>query len=387
MHIKNIVNKIMKKLFFVAALAGAAMLASCGGNKGGVQMGSLSDFDSLSYALGANIGYGLSYEMKDIPFDYDVMSKAIKEGALGKASQDHEESLKLLREYFMSKRGARAQAISMKRAKADSIRLAGGDSTKVEYPVADAEMFESEEEREQISYAFGNDLGYNISQSGMPIQLVWICEAIQNVNDNTAKMKEDEVNQYLQYYFMVKLPAENAAASKEWLEGIEKKSGVKKTESGLLYKLIEPGDTTAMAKDPRDVVKVHYTGRTRDGKVFDSSIFANRSEEQQELMRRQRPDMFDEKGNLKEADQPIEFPLNRVIPGWTEGMQLVGKGGKIMLWIPSDLAYGTNGAGRSIGPNQALEFEVELVDVTPYVEPAPADSTATAEKPEAAPVK
>ena len=76
-------------------------------------------------------------------------------------------------------------------------------------------MIRSEEEREQISYAFGIDLGYNISLSGMPIQLVWICEAIQIFNDNPAKMKEDEVNQSLQYYFMVKLPAENAAASKE----------------------------------------------------------------------------------------------------------------------------------------------------------------------------
>ena len=377
----------MKKVFFVGALAGAAMLASCGGNKGGVQMGSLSDFDSLSYALGANIGYGIGYDMKDIPFDFDVMTKAVKEGALGKASQDHNASLDLLRDYFMSKRSARAREIAEKRAQADSVRLAQGDSTKVEYPAADAAMFESEEEREQISYAFGNDIGYNLVQSGMPVQLVWICEAMQNVRDNEAKMTEDEVNQYLQYYFMVKLPAENAAASKEWLAGIEKKSGVKKTESGLLYKVTDMGDTTVMAKNPRDVVKVHYTGRTRNGKIFDTSIFANRTKEQQEMFRKQRPDMFDEKGNLKEGDKPVEFPLNRVIPGWTEGMQLVGKGGKITLWIPAELAYGSNGAGRVIGPNEALEFEVELVDVTPYVEPTPADSTATAGAAEVAPAK
>lgn len=387
MHIKNTVNKTMKKIFFAAALAGAAMLASCGGNSSNVKMGSLSDFDSLSYVLGANIGYGINQEMKDIPFDMDVVIKGIKEGAMSKASQDHNESLDMLREYFMAKRGMRAREIAKKRAEADSIRLAQGDSTKVEYPVADAEMFESEEEREQLSYAFGNDIGYNLLQSAMPVQVVWVCEALQNIRDNAAKMSQDEVNQYLQYYFMVKLPAENAAASKAWLEKIEKKSGVEKTESGLLYKVTNAGDTTVMAKDPRDVVKVHYTGRTRNGKIFDTSIFANRTKEQQEMFRKQRPDMFDEKGNLKEGDQPVEFPLNRVIPGWTEGMQLVGKGGKITLWIPSELAYGSNGAGRMIGPNEALEFEVELVDVTPYVAPAPADSTATAETPEAAPAK
>lgn len=387
MHIKNTVNKTMKRIFFAAALAGAAMLASCGGNSSNVKMGSLSDFDSLSYVLGANIGYGINQEMKDIPFDMDVVIKGIKEGAMSKASQDHNESLDMLREYFMAKRGMRAREIAKKRAEADSIRLAQGDSTKVEYPVADAEMFESEEEREQLSYAFGNDIGYNLLQSAMPVQVVWVCEALQNIRDNAAKMSQDEVNQYLQYYFMVKLPAENAAASKAWLEKIEKKSGVEKTESGLLYKVTNAGDTTVMAKDPRDVVKVHYTGRTRNGKIFDTSIFANRTKEQQEMFRKQRPDMFDEKGNLKEGDQPVEFPLNRVIPGWTEGMQLVGKGGKITLWIPSELAYGSNGAGRMIGPNEALEFEVELVDVTPYVAPAPADSTATAETPEAAPAK
>lgn len=361
----------MKKIIFAATLAGAALLTSCGGGNGKVQMGSLSEFDSLSYALGANMGFGISYEMKDIPFDYAVVTKAIEEGALNKASQKHDESLEMLRDYFMNKRGARMRAIAEKRAEADSIRLAGGDSTKVEYPAADPEMFESEEEREQISYAFGNDIGYNIVQSGMPIQLVWVKEALQNVIDKNPKMQEDEVNRYLQYYFMVKRPAENAEASKAWLEKIEKKSGVKKTESGLLYKITNEGDTTVRAKDPRDVVKVHYTGRTREGKVFDTSKFANRPKEQQKMLKQQRPDDYDK-------DEPIEFPLNRVIPGWTEGMQLVGKGGTITLWIPAELAYGARGAGRDIGPNEALEFEVELIDVTPYVEPAPADSTAAA---------
>ena len=215
----------------------------------------------------------------------------------------------------------------------------------------------------------------------MPIQLVWIGQAMQDVRDGKAKMTEDEVNQYLQYYFMVKRPAENAAASKAWLEKTEKKSGVKKTESGLLYKVTKEGDAAKMAKDPRDVVRVHYTGYTREGKVFDTSIFKNRSKEQQEMMRKQSPDSFDEKGAPKEADEPAKFPLNRVIKGWTEGLQLVGEGGKITLWIPSDLAYGTRGAGRDIGPNEALQFDVEVIEVIPYEEPAPADSTATTPAP------
>lgn len=360
----------MKKIIFAATLVGVAMLAACADKAGSkVTMGSLSKFDSLSYALGANIGYGLDYEMKDIPFDYKAIDKGIREAAMEKASLDQDKAMDLLRGYFMGKRGERARAIAQKRAEADSIRLAGGDSTKVEYPAADPEMFESEEERDEISYAFGTDIGRNIRQSNLPVQVAWICEAMQNVRDHDAKMSEMECQQFLQNYFMVTLPAQNEAASQEWLSKIEKKSGVQKTESGLLYKVVKAGDQEAMAKDSRDVVKVHYTGRTREGKVFDSSIFENRSKEQQEMIKKQRPDDYN-------ANEPIEFPLNRVIPGWTEGMKLVGKGGKIMLWIPADLAYGKRGVpGGAIGPNEALEFEVELIDVEPYVEPAPAETT------------
>lgn len=352
------------------------MLASCGGKKG-VEMGSLSKFDSLSYALGANIAYGISFEMKDIPFDFAAVEKGVQEGALGKATEDHDKSLEKLRDYFMSKRGERAQVIAKKHAEADSIRLAKGDSTKIEYP-ADPSMFTSDKERGEISYAFGNDIGYNIAHSNMPIKVVWITEAMKNVRDKKAKMDENAVNQYLQYYFMVKLPKENGEASKKWMDKVAKKSGVKKTQSGLLYKVEKAGDEKVKAKDPRDVVKVQYTGRTRDGKVFDTSIFENRTKEQQEMMRKQNPDGFDKSGKPKKGDEAVEFPLNRVIPGWTEGLQLIGKGGKITLWIPAELAYGQQGAGRDIGPNEALQFDVELIDVTPYVEPPHVDSAAMA---------
>lgn len=94
----------MKKLLSVAALAGAVLLCSCGGNKT-LKMGSLSKFDSLSYALGANIGYGMQYEMSDIPFNFEEVNKGIKEGALDKSKQKHEDAIDILRDYFMNKRG------------------------------------------------------------------------------------------------------------------------------------------------------------------------------------------------------------------------------------------------------------------------------------------
>lgn len=354
----------MKKILF-ATLCAAMLLTSCSGGNGKneITLGDRSEFDTLSYALGANIASGMKYQLGGVPFDYKALDENFRKAALGDAKMTREEAREILQDYFgYEKYGQRSQEIARKRQQADSVRRANGDSTTVEYG-ADPEMFETEEERTEVSKAFGVDMGYNVSESGLPLQIVWMQEGMQNVRDKNPKMTEQEVGEYLQYYFMVKRPADNAAASKAWLEQIEKKSGVKKTESGLLYKVVKAGDEEMRPSDPRDVVKVHYTGRLRTGEVFDTSIFKNRKKEQQEQMKQQFPDTYDK-------DEPVEFPLNRVIRGWTEGMQLVGKGGKIILWIPSEMAYGAQGGG-SIGPNEALEFEVELIDVTPYEEPKP----------------
>ncbi|OOF54121.1 peptidylprolyl isomerase [Rodentibacter genomosp. 2] len=115
-----------------------------------------------------------------------------------------------------------------------------------------------------------------------------------------------------------------------------KKEGVKTTKSGLLYRVVEAGKGEVIK--PTDMVKVHYTGKLPDGKVFDSSV---------------------------ERGQPAEFRLEQVVKGWTEGLQLVKKGGKIELVLPPDLAYGKQGAGASIPPNSTLYFEVEVLDVNP----------------------
>jgi FKBP-type peptidyl-prolyl cis-trans isomerase len=113
------------------------------------------------------------------------------------------------------------------------------------------------------------------------------------------------------------------------------KEGVKTTASGLQYKITKEG--TGKSPAATDKVLVHYEGKLLDGTVFDSSI---------------------------KRGEPIAFPLNRVIPGWTEGLQLVKEGGKAILYIPSGLAYGISGTpGGPIGPNETLIFEVELIKI------------------------
>lgn len=124
------------------------------------------------------------------------------------------------------------------------------------------------------------------------------------------------------------------AKGEKFLEDNAKKEGVAVTASGLQYKILTPG--TGRSPKATDTVRVHYEGTLIDGKIFDSSYRRGES---------------------------IEFPLNRVIPGWTEGVQLMQEGAKFRFFIPSKLAYGARGAGRDIGPNEALIFDVELLKV------------------------
>jgi len=120
----------------------------------------------------------------------------------------------------------------------------------------------------------------------------------------------------------------------KFLKDNASKEGVKTTASGLQYKITKEG--TGKAPKASDTVVVHYKGTLIDGTEFDSSF---------------------------KRGEPATFPLNRVIPGWTEGLQLVKEGGKATLYIPSELAYGKRGAGGTIGPDETLIFEVELVKI------------------------
>lgn len=131
-----------------------------------------------------------------------------------------------------------------------------------------------------------------------------------------------------------KLAKENAVIAEKFLAETKTKANIKATESGLLYEVVAPG--TGAYPKATDTVKVHYTGTLIDGNKFDSSI---------------------------DRGQPAEFPLDQVIPGWTEGLQKVQKGGKIKLYVPSKLGYGDEG-GPGIPPGSVLIFDVELLDIT-----------------------
>lgn len=196
-------------------------------------------------------------------------------------------------------------------------------------------------EQDSLAYAVGLDLGTYIKNMDSTMNVDIVSAAIKDVLNNKQAMDQEAAYAFMREYFMVRKPAKEKQASEDYLAKIEKENkNIQKTESGLMYEIVNPGSDVKAVNDA-DVVKVVYEGKLKDGKVFDSS---------------------------KERGDTAEFALNRVIKGWGEGMKLVGKGGKIKLWVPAELGYGEQGAGQSIGPNQALFFEVDLIDVVPATE-------------------
>lgn len=349
----------MKKNLFVAAGA-VALLASCGGPQTGITKGSLSEFDSLSYAMGINIGTSLNHELRDVPMDIDIVAAAVEEGALKKSEQEIKEASNYIINFMSKVRPERKKAIMERRRQEDSTRLANGDTTKLIRPEADPAMFENEAERKEFCEKLGVNMGGGLKQSNLDIRTVWVGEAIRNVWNKEMKMDAQQAGNYLRYYFMEKLPKLNAERSEKWLAEKASKSKAVKTESGLVYEVIEEGDLSQTVKSDRDTLKMHFVGRTMKGKVFGASHFADLDEQTQEMIKMYNPDHFDE-------DKPIAVTLKEVFPGWAEGIKFVGKGGKIRMWLPAELAFGTFGNRREVGANEAIEIEAELVDIVPFV--------------------
>jgi FKBP-type peptidyl-prolyl cis-trans isomerase len=218
-------------------------------------------------------------------------------------------------------------------------------SSLVVMPLAQA--FELTTDDQKVSYSLGLVLGEKLKLDLETMDLEAFQEGIKAVyQETTPLMDSQQVGETMQAFQMKKqeeqrqqvaqLAQENLDKGQKFLAENAKNSAVKTTESGLQYEETQAGK----GKQPTvaDTVKVHYRGTLIDGTEFDSSYARN---------------------------EPVSFPLNGVIPGWTEGLQLMKEGGKANLVIPAALAYGPGGMGNAIGPNSTLLFEVELLEVNP----------------------
>jgi FKBP-type peptidyl-prolyl cis-trans isomerase FkpA len=332
----------MKKLFVFLAGAAVALSATSCASLGG------KNIDSLSYAVGADMGQSLVFGMKDFNLDNDIVVETIK--SFYKNGDILGEDIKAVREKMMEFQYTLLMPYMNAKRMNDFVKTDCPDTLP-----ALPELYNETFTRELVSEMMGKNMGAAIKSLQEEINMRDVLRAIDDVKtlnapeeaDSLLRMTGEQIrnafNQYTQRMQAKaqaereKAMAENAEASAKWLAEVETMEGVKKTESGILYRIDREG-SEVMATEDTDVVLVNYEGKTSDGEVFDSSY---------------------------ERGEPISFPLNRVIKGWTEGMKLVGVGGQITLWIPSELAYGERGAGANIGPNQALEFKVELLEVNP----------------------
>ncbi len=193
--------------------------------------------------------------------------------------------------------------------------------------------------QDEVSYALGLSIGQNFKASG--IKAITSEDFIAGLQDALAErepqMTTERAREVINQLFMRLQQEEselNAAAGKEYQEIMRHKSGVVTLPSGLQYEIIKEG--SGAKPKATDKVRVHYHGTLINGIVFDSSV---------------------------ERGEPTEFPLNAVIPGWTEILQLMPVGSKWRVVIPSELAYGSRGAGDVIRPNMTLIFEIELLDI------------------------
>lgn len=197
----------------------------------------------------------------------------------------------------------------------------------------------NKDEKEKLSYCLGANIGMSLQSQGLTeLDAKIFTEAINDVVSNSElKINSEEINSYLQEYFG-KLQAEQqkvaVAEGEKFLKNNSSQDGVVTLDSGLQYKVLKEGS----GEKPKatDTVTTHYHGTLISGEVFDSSV---------------------------ERSEPASFPVNGVIPGWVEALQLMPVGSKWKLFVPSHLAYGERGAGPKIGPNTTLIFEVELLSI------------------------
>ena len=191
-----------------------------------------------------------------------------------------------------------------------------------------------------VSYAFGVAIGTSLAGTGVEIDNGAFMAGVKDVIAKKAlRIKEADAQGIIQTAITEaqgRVSETNKKKGAEFLAANAKKDGIKSTPSGLQYQVIKEG--TGPRPTPVDTVKVDYVGTLLDGSTFDSSI---------------------------ERKEPAVFPVGQVIPGWSEAVQLMSVGSKYKVWIPSELAYGEQGAGGKIGPNSTLVFEIDLLSIEP----------------------
>lgn len=376
----------MKKLLFV--FVAAALAVSCGGRDyyfAEAQSYAYNDpeaeFDTLSYAVGMNLGLNVSLNYGEAGMTIEPLKEAFT-AEINKSTVDHD-FLDANREVLNAFSDERMRPYMM----AKRMAMFTKDTTKKELPA----LFDEEYSAERIATALGHDMAQYIRNTMSKVNLHYLFQAMddamkvenQAVIDDCMQISTMQLRDVMQSYYGKELPAEINNFSKEWLRGISKKGDVEMFAVGadtLYYRVENPGSELRPTND-YDTISFRYEGYTCRGVLFEST--AKRAADVRKQIAKMQADttISEDKraerlAKLEEqalkAEQPT-IPLSQFrVPGAIEAMKKIGAGGEITVWMPAELAYGARG-NRAVLPNEAIVMHIELKDVKPGVEiPKPA---------------
>lgn len=327
------------------AIIAVACMVACNNfshNQRRITKGDKSKMDSISYCIGFKNSMNLSTGKSDVRLDWNKVAEVCEQVMLTPYEEHkdsrHLEAAEICVRFFDSTRIARLTKIRDEQFGKDAPEDSIPDLDKID-------IFESAEERMQLSWALGYDLGHNFRRMPYTLQAHWFKQGIIDGALAENRHKAMDINAYVQYYDYAVLPLMNAEASAKWLSHVGKELNVLKTKNGVLYRIEDEGDTENKP-NPYSKVTVNYEISCYDGHMVDATSL---------------------------RDKPAVLQMERLIKGWAEGLRLIGKGGEITLWIPAHLAYGKDG-NSLIGPNEALKIDVELLEVeSPNIQVQSAD--------------
>ena len=293
--------------------------SACGKNenKGTVSQEITGETDKVSYSLGTQLGNSL--KQGKIKIDSGIFSQGFKHALNDKTLEYTEEEMAQIMESFQNEMQEKMSASE--------------------------DPGEFKTDMKKVSYIIGTQLGQNFRLGGIDVNADIFVRGLDDIGNDTApaltEAEMEEVMKKFQEDMSVKQEAEynvalttNRAEASAFLVENAMKPGITTLPDSLQYEVMNEG--SGSKPQASDTVRVHYRGTRLDGTVFDSSYSRN---------------------------QPAEFPLNGVIPGWTEVLQLMKTGAKWKVYIPPELAYGTSGRPPTIGPNLLLIFEIELLEI------------------------